>query len=202
MLAALTRKQKLILDFIEMYRHANSISPSLEEIRHHFKLRAVSTVHEHVEKLKAKGYLRKEMNQARGIRTTATSMSEKYIEIDVLGQIAAGSPLEAIENAEPILVSSSIIPKFQGNYFALKVKGDSMIEDGILDGDLVIIKSQQQAQDGDIVVAIVGDNEATLKRIYKERDRFRLQPANPALKPMFYKQVEVRGKLVALLRNY
>jgi repressor LexA len=202
MLAALTRKQKLILDFIEMYRHANSISPSLEEIRHHFKLRAVSTVHEHVEKLKAKGYLRKEMNQARGIRTTATSMSEKYIEIDVLGQIAAGSPLEAIENAEPILVSSSIIPKFQGNYFALKVKGDSMIEDGILDGDLVIIKSQQQAQDGDIVVAIVGDNEATLKRIYKERDRFRLQPANPNLKPMFYKQVEVRGKLVALLRNY
>lgn len=202
MLAALTRKQKLILDFIEMYRHANSISPSLEEIRHHFKLRAVSTVHEHVEKLKAKGYLRKEMNQARGIRTTGTTMSEKYIEIDVLGQIAAGSPLEAIENAEPILVSSSIIPKFQGNYFALKVKGDSMIEDGILDGDLVIIKSQQQAQDGDIVVAIVGDNEATLKRIYKERDRFRLQPANPALKPMFYKQVEVRGKLVALLRNY
>ncbi len=202
MLAALTRKQKLILDFIEMYRHANSISPSLEEIRHHFKLRAVSTVHEHVEKLKAKGYLRKEMNQARGIRTTATTMAEKYIEIDVLGQIAAGSPLEAIENAEPILVSSSIIPKFQGNYFALKVKGDSMIEDGIIDGDLVIIKSQQQAQDGDIVVAIVGDNEATLKRIYKERDRFRLQPANPALKPMFYKQVEVRGKLVALLRNY
>jgi repressor LexA len=202
MLAPLTPKQKQILEFIRVYQQANSISPSLEEIRNNFNLRAVSTVHEHIEKLKSKGYLRKEMNQARGIRTTDhDSGKENMLEIDLLGNIAAGSPIEAVENAEPLTISRDLLPGL-GKYYALRVKGESMIEDGIYDGDIVIIKSQQTAENGDPVVAIVEDGLATLKRFYKEKGVIRLQPANSTLKPMYYKHVEIRGKMVALVRKY
>lgn len=202
MLMPLTPRQKQILEFINLYQQANRIAPSLEEIRQHFKLRAVSTVHEHIEKLKSKGYLRKEMNQARGIRTTMQdSLQSEFIEIDVLGNIAAGQPIEAVENAEPISVSSYLLPK-GGNYYALNVVGDSMVEDGIFSGDVVIIRSQTDADNGATVVAVVDDNRATLKRFYREKDRIKLQPANATMKPMYYKSVEVRGKLVALIRRY
>ncbi len=202
MLTTLTQRQKEIYDFISMYEKVNNIAPSLEEIREHFNLKAVSTVHEHVEKLKNKGYLKKEMNQARGIKTTQPhEINNKLTEINLLGNIAAGEPIEAVENAEPIVICNDMVP-IQGSCFALKVKGDSMIEDGIFDDDIVIVKSQSFAENGDTVVAIVNKDEATLKRFYKERDRVRLQPANKTLKPKFYKKIEIRGKVISLIRNY
>lgn len=202
MLAPLTPKQKQILEFINLYYDINHIAPSLEEIRQHFKLRAVSTVHEHIEKLKSKGYIKKEMNQARGIKTTSQSdIGEDMVEINVLGRIAAGEPIEPIEIPEPILINSSLISK-SASYYALIVKGDSMIEDGIYPEDVVIIKSQADANNGDTVVAVIEDEGATLKRFYREKDRVRLQPANERLKPKFYRSIEIRGKVVALLRTY
>lgn len=202
MLAPLTSRQKEILDYINLYYQINQIAPSLEDIRNHFKLKAVSTVHEHIEKLKAKGYIQKEMNQARGIRTTKQNdVTDNMVEINVLGRIAAGEPIEAIENPEPFLINSNLISK-NGEYYALIVKGDSMIEDGIFPDDVVVIKSQEYANNGETVVAIVKEGYATLKKFFKEKDRVRLQPANEKLKPMFYKKVEVRGKVVALVRRY
>lgn len=208
MLASLTPRQKQILEFIEMYTQMHNLSPSLEEIRSHFNLKAISTVHEHIEKLKKKGYLHKEMNQARGIRTVGQEdLGDNTVSINVLGQIAAGEPIEAIEVAEPIEISSQLLPKgATGNrdasFYALKVQGDSMIEDGIHSGDIVVVKSQSAADNGDTVVAILEDNCATLKRFYREKDRVRLQPANEKLEPRFYRNVEVRGKVVALVRRY
>jgi len=202
MLAPLTPKQKEILEFITVYYQLNKISPSLEEVKQHFKLRAVSTVHEHIEKLKIKGYLKKEMNQARGIKTTfQTDLGDKFMEVNILGNIAAGKPIEAIEDPEPILINLNLLPG-RGNFYALKVVGDSMIEDGIHDEDIVLIKAQNIANNGETVVAIVEDNRATLKKYYLEKDRIRLQPANINFKPMFYKKVEIRGKVVALIRKY
>ncbi len=202
MLGTLTSRQKQILDYINFYYQLNSIAPSLEEIKQHFKLRAVSTVHEHIEKLKLKGYLSKEMNQARGIRTSAThSQGQDNFEVNLLGNIAAGEPIEAVENAEPITVSRSLL-KGPGPFYALKVVGNSMIEDGIFDQDIVIIRSQSTAIDGETVVAVVDDERATLKKFYKERDRFKLVPANSEMEPKYYKRVDIRGKLIALVRKY
>ena len=196
MFSPLTPRQKQILDFIDLYCKVNKLAPSLEEIRKHFKLKAVSTVHEHIEKLKKKGYLTKEMNQARGIKTTTDLglKEEKFIEINLLGRIAAGKPIEAIEDPEPLLINKEILKNGRGEYYALEVVGDSMIEDGIHEDDVVIIKAQNTANNGDTVVAIVGNNTATLKRFYKEKNIIRLQPANSELSPMFYKNVEIRGR--------
>ncbi len=202
MLPPLTPRQKEILDFINTYFQMNKIAPSLEEIRDHFNLRAVSTVHEHIEKLKSKGYIKKEMNQARGIRTTLQSNEgENFMEVNILGNIAAGEPIEAIENPEPIWINKELVSK-KGQFYALQVKGTSMIDDGILEGDVVVVEKTSQAENGDTVVAIVKDNEATLKRFYKQSDRIKLQPSNPELKPMYFKKVEIRGKVVALVRKY
>jgi repressor LexA len=206
MLAPLTPRQKEILEFIDMYYELHNLSPSLEEIRKHFNLSAVSTVHEHVDKLKKKGYLQKEMNQARGIKTIHQQdfTDDSATEISILGTITAGDPIEPVEVPEPLVVSSDFIAEGK-EYFALKVSGESMIEEGILDGDLVIVKSQTTANNGDTVVAVIKDDEdeaATLKKFYKERDIFRLQPANEKLKPIYAKKVEVRGKVVGLIRQY
>jgi len=203
MLSPLTPKQKQILDYINLYWQANKIAPCLEEIKGHFHLKAISTVHEHIEKLKQKGYLRKEMNQARSMRiTSATDRGEEIVEIDLLGNIAAGEPIEAIENAEPILVSKAILPKNNVPVFALRVKGNSMVEDGIFNDDLIVVQSQVTANNGDTVVAIVDKEFATLKKFYKEKDRIRLQPANSSMSPIYLRSVEIRGKLIALIRQY
>lgn len=201
MLSPLTPRQKQILEFIQLYQQSNKISPSLQEIKDYFKLKAISTVHEHIEKLKEKGYLRKEMNQARGIRTTSESIASDVIEVSILGNIAAGMPIEAIENPEPYLLNTAMLPG-GGNYYLLRVVGTSMIDDGVLPDDLVVVRSQSTAQNGEMVVAVIEEEGATLKRLYAEQGRVRLQPANPALKPMYYKNVEVRGKVVGLIRHY
>lgn len=194
----LTRRQKEIFDFISLFITKNGYSPSLEEIRQNFGLNSVATIHEHIETLYEKGYLKKESNQPRAI--TPYSSSEQIVEIPLLGLIAAGQPIEAIENPEPFLVNKQLISQ-TGNHYALRVQGNSMIEEGIFDGDVVVIREQKTADNGDTVVAIINGNEATVKKLYREENRIRLQPANQALLPIFTDEIEIRGKVVSIIRS-
>ncbi len=195
----LTKKQKRILDYIAKYIKKNDYAPSLEEIGRHFRLSSVATVHQHVEALKEKGYLNKLNNQARAIEIK--KKKSNLISIPLLGTIAAGEPIEAIENKERIKVSKSQLSK-SGKHFALKVSGDSMIEEGIFDNDIVIIREQPIVENGETAVALINDNEVTLKKIYREKNRFRLQPANPRLKPLFVKDLQIQGKVISVLRMF
>lgn len=194
----LTKRQKLILDFIGTFIENKGYSPSLEEIKFHFKLRSVATVHEHIETLHEKGYLKKEDNQPRGI--TLLEKETNTIEIPLLGFIAAGEPIEAIENPEPLIISKQLLSK-SGRHYALNVKGNSMIDEGIFDGDTVIVKEQSTANNGETVVAIINENQATLKKIFRDGTRIRLQPANQTLLPLFPKEIEIRGKVISIIRN-
>ena len=193
----LTKKQKEILDFIKKYINNNGFSPTFEEIAEHTS-RAFSTVHEHVSELVNKGFLNKTDNSSRGLE-----IAEKIemIKVPLVGTIAAGQPIEAIENFNDTIT----IPKNElsktGKHYALSVRGNSMVEEGIFDGDIVVIREQKIAEDGQTVVAIIDDNEATLKKIYKEKNRFRLQPANQDMLPFFRKEVEIRGAVVKIIRN-
>lgn len=194
----LTPRQKQILDLIKKHTKKRGVAPSLAEIKKRLRLSSVSNIHQHIEALKNKGYLNKQKNQPRGIEILK---SEGLVKIPLLGTIAAGQPIEAIEDpTETIAVSQNEIGRV-GNYYALSVQGNSMIDDGIFDGDIVVIRKQKTADDGQTVVAIIDDNEATLKKLYREKGKFRLQPANQEILPIYRKEVEVRGVVVKIIRN-
>ncbi len=194
----ITKRQKQALDFITSFQKKKGFSPSLEEIKKHLRLSSVSTAHHHVKKLQESGYLQKEYNQPRAI----SAINDKAtIEVPLVGTIAAGQPIEAIEIPDKtITVSRDEVGKYGKNY-ALRIQGNSMIEEGIFDGDIVIIRKQESADNGQTVVAIIDDNEATLKKIYREKNRIRLQPANPTLFPIYRKEVKIRGVVVKIIRN-
>jgi site-specific DNA-methyltransferase (cytosine-N4-specific) len=195
----ITKRQKQVLDFIKSYKKQNKYSPSLEEIKENLKISSISTAHYHVNKLQEGGHLQKEYNKPRAVSPTKT---KETIEIPIKGTIAAGQPIEAIEVAdETITVTKNEIGRL-GNHYALRVQGSSMIDEGIFDGDIVVIRQQPVADDGQTVVAIINDNEATLKKIYREKDKFRLQPANPSLFPIYTKELEVRGIVVKIIRSF
>ena len=191
--AGLTPKQKRILDFITTYYEDHGYAPLLSEIAKNFK-KSVPTIHQYIEALEKKGHLNKEEGSWRGI--TPQSGKDK---IFLLGYIAAGKPIEPIENPEPIEIPSSMIVS-PGSYFALKVKGDSMIEDGVVDGDTIVVKHQKTAENGDTVVAIT-ENGATLKVFKKQNKEIILEPRNknyPVIEP---KELDIRGKFVGLIRS-
>ncbi|MBL7197940.1 MAG: transcriptional repressor LexA [Candidatus Omnitrophica bacterium] len=196
----LTKRQKQILDYTHSFIKENGYSPSLEEIAHHFKLSSIATVHQHIAALKAKHYLSAEENQPRSISVYGKKDIKDQITLPLLGIIAAGSPIEAIENPEPVTVSKSLLSK-SGRHYVLKVKGDSMINEGIFDGDFVIIREQPTAEQGDAVVAIINDNEATLKRFYVRDDLFILKSANPYVPSIATKELIIRGKVISIIRN-
>ena len=198
-MTTITKKQKHVFDFINSYISENGMSPTIEEIRKKLKLRAISTIHEHINTLKEKGYLSKSDNSARSI--SPTKQINSVIEILVVGRISAGQPIEAIEDRQDTisLVNPSI--KNSQGYYALRVVGQSMIDEGIFDGDIVVIKKQSTAENGQTVVAIIDDNEATLKKIYREKSRFRLEPRNQDMFPFFRKEVEIRGVVIQVIRN-
>lgn len=195
----LTKKQKVVFDFINNYISENGISPTIEEIRKKLKLKAISTVHEHVHSLTEKGYLSKSDNSARSLEPRKELKA--IIEIPIIGRIAAGYPIEAIENSEDTISVINPGIKSANGYYALKVVGNSMIGEGIFDGDIVIIKKQSVAENGQTVVAIIDENQATLKKIYREKDRFRLEPRNPKMQPLFRTDVEVRGVVIQIITN-
>ncbi len=195
----LTKKQKQVFDFVNSYFSENGISPTFEEIKKQLKLRAVSTVHEHISSLKNKGFLSRSENSVRGLSPMKEIKS--IIEIPVLGRIAAGQPIEVIENHEDTISIVNPSIKNSNGYYALRVVGESMIDDGIFDGDIVVIKKQSVAENGQTVVAIIDDNEATLKRLYYEKNRIRLEPRNPNMSPLFRTDVEIRGVVVQVISN-
>jgi len=194
------KKRKKILDYLKNFIKEKGYPPSFEEIRKHFRFASKSTVHHHIEILKKEGYLNKLDNQARTKEITHNKKPD-LMKIPLLGTIAAGQPIEAIENKETIKVPKSQLSK-SGEHFALKVSGNSMINEGVSDGDIVVIRKQPSAENGEMVVALLNDNEVTLKKIYKEKNGFRLQPANPDLKPIFTKELMVQGKVITVIRKF
>jgi len=202
---ALTRRQREIYDFICGFVDEHGYSPSLEEIGAHFGLSSVATVHKHVQHLVEKGMLRKAWNRSRSVEPiqSRAEADASVVPLPLLGVVAAGVPIEAIEVPETIDVPRQLVPR-RGDCFVLQVRGDSMIEDQIRDGDFVVVESRPQAKDGETVVALVGGDEATLKRFYRRGRRVRLQPANSSMQPIDVpaSQVEVRGVVRGLLRQY
>jgi repressor LexA len=194
----LTKRQKEILDFIRSYRNEKGISPTQREILERFGLSSFGTVQKHLKRLEEKGALSRQWNQSRGISPSEQGSSRP---VALLGLVAAGRPIEPFPDEESIEVPASLLGK--GDHFVLRVRGDSMIEDGIRDGDYVIVARRSQAQNGQTVVALVR-GEATLKRYYGEGARVRLQPANVAMKPLTYdaRDVTVQGVVTGLMRSY
>src|SRR3989338_4693779 len=195
----LTKKQKQVFDFINTYISENGIAPTIEEIRKKLKLKAVSTVHEHINSLKEKWYLSKSENSARSLLLRKEIKS--IVEIPIVGRIAAGYPIEAIENIEDTISIVNPSIKTSEEYYALRVVGESMIGEGIFDGDIVVIKRQSVAENGQTVVAIIDGNEATLKKLYREKTRYRLEPRNQSMLSFYRKEVEVRGVVIQVISN-
>jgi repressor LexA len=200
---ALTKRQLQILDFYRAYGAENGVSPTLEEVATHFGVNKV-TIFGHVAELERKGALaRSAKGVSRGLLVVEHPQDEGArgrTRVTVLGRIAAGSPIEAIESPEEMDLAS-LLPADRDVY-ALRVFGDSMIDAGIHDGDVVIVERREFARDGEMVVAITDDEEATLKRLYREGRRFRLQPANPSLQPLVVDSVRVRGVVIGVVRKY
>lgn len=194
----LTKRQKEILDYIRQYIESHEYAPSYREIATHFGFSSVSTVAEHIEALKHKGHLDSENNMARSIQLTPAFEPTSY-PVPLLGAIAAGKPIEAMRTAETIDIPKDMMAR---NVFALKVRGDSMIDDGILDGDYVIIEQTENPKNGDIVVALVDNSSVTLKRFFREKDHIRLQPANGNYAPIRTKRVVVQGKVRGVIRKF
>jgi repressor LexA len=194
-----SKRQAEILAFIEEFQQNNRYSPSLDEIARHFQI-SIPTVHQHVAYLRTKGLLARKKGERRAMQVL-NDHARDVIEIPLMGFIAAGGPIEAIRNPEPIKVPRSMLPR-GGNYFALKIAGVSMIEEGISDGDIVIIREQQTVNPGETAVAFLPDrNEVTLKKIYPERGRVKLVPANKTMRPFYEANVEVQGRVVGVLRH-
>lgn len=196
----LTKRQKQVLDYINKFNNENGYSPTLEEIAKHFKLSSVATVHEHLEMLKQKGYLQKVANQPRAIE----SRQEELLQIPILGTIAAGQPIEAIEDTkETIALPKSRQPNNE-NVYALRVIGDSMIDENINNGDVVIIKKQDEARNGEKVVALLDNNEATLKTFYRKNNTIYLQPANKNYQPIQIEKgqtLNIQGIVQDIIKN-
>ena len=201
---ALTRRQKEILDFIESFLDARGYSPSFEEIAGFFQYRSLATVHEHLSNLEAKGYIRKNYNESRSIELARTEMRLAAVDLPLLGTVAAGEPIEAVAEKEAIAVPEDMVSGTVAHY-VLRVRGDSMIEEQIRDGDYVIVRARDTANNSEMVIALIDGENATVKKFYREPGGVvRLQPANPDLEPMFFTadRVTVQGIVVGVIRKY
>jgi repressor LexA len=205
---ALTKRQKEVLDFISGFVDQNGYCPSYEEIARGLSLASLATVHKHISALETKQYLKRGFNQSRSLELAPRYLQEQKrqrsatLEIPLLGRIAAGSPVESVEQQESLNLADFA---GQNGTFALQVRGDSMIEDHICDGDLILLERTSEARDGDIVVALVSGFETTLKRFYHAPNHMiRLQPANSTLQPIVVaaRDVQIQGRLLAVLRRY
>ena len=194
-----TKRGKQVLDFVNSYRNKHGYSPSLEEMRKHLRLSSLSTIHYHIINLEKEGLIRREKNQPRTIE--AKRRIRNLAKIPLLGTIAAGEPIEAIEDKKAIEVPKTQLSR-SGEHYALRVRGNSMLEEGIYHKDIVIIRKQSTVANGETAVALINGNEVTLKKIYRESDHFRLQPANSELKPIYTKDLIIQGKVISVIRNF
>jgi len=199
----LTRRQKEMWDYLEDYIATHGYAPTLEEIGAHFGLSSLATVHKHLSNLERKGLITRKWNLSRAIEITPPQKTTRAVELPLLGRVAAGAPIEAIETDNSLTIPEDFVRR-PHNAFALRVQGESMVGEGILDGDFIVVEKRPAADNGETVVAVI-DGEATVKRFYRERGgKVRLQPANPQVEPIMVKEkdLEVRGVVVAVLRKY
>jgi repressor LexA len=200
----LTKRQKEILDYIEMFIDSRGYAPSFEEIAESFGYSSLATVHEHLSNLERKGYIRKSYNESRSLELTRPDAGAPSVELPLLGAVAAGMPIEAVADNETLAVPPDMISRRRDNY-VLRVEGNSMIEEQIRDGDYIVVQAQDSAEDGQMVVALVSGEAATVKKLYREAGgRVRLQPANPTMEPIFVdaRDVRVQGVVVGVIRKY
>lgn len=204
----LTERQKEILQFIQSFQKEHGVSPTHREICDRFGYSSYGTVYKHLKLLQNKGYIRRDWNQKRGIELVGPvpggEPESGEVELPFYGRIAAGRPIEAVAGQETLGVPSHLLGRRSGDHYVLEVVGDSMIEEGIQEGDWVVVSRRDQAEQGEMVVALVEDSEATLKRFYPEGDQVRLQPANPSMEAIYVpaSDVRVQGIVVGLMRKF
>src|SRR6058998_3045288 len=197
----ITRRQKELLDYLRSYIGEHGYAPTLEEIGRQFSLSSLATVHKHLHNLQKKGRIRRLPNHSRALEVVPDPEIARAVQVPLLGEVAAGTPIEAIETPETVALPEEMLGR--GETFVLRVRGDSMIGEGILDGDLIVVESRPEAENGATVVALVR-GEATVKKLYRERGRVRLVPANEKFAPIVARaaDVEIRGVVIAVLRRY
>lgn len=202
----LTERQKAILEFIADYQQRHGISPTHREIRDEFGYSSFGTVYKHLKLLQQKGYLHRDWNQKRGLELlrAVPGVARTEAEVPFLGEIAAGQPIEALPGPEEMAVPGHLFGGDASDHYVLRVAGESMIEEGIHDGDLVVVLRREEARPGEMIVALIDGDAATLKRFFPEGDKVRLQPANPNMKPIYVPsdEVQVQGVVVGLMRKF
>jgi repressor LexA len=200
----LTKRQREILNYLSVYSEQNGYAPSFEEIANHFNYNSLATVHEHLTNLERKGYIKRSYNESRAIEILPTEATPRAIELPLLGAVAAGVPIEAMDANETLSVPESFV-RHTGNHYVLRVRGNSMIDEQIRDGDFVVVNERKSADNGEMVIAMLNSNAATVKKFYRERDgRIRLQPANETMQPMYVHEndISIQGVVVGVLRRY
>jgi repressor LexA len=199
----LTRRQKEILDFLARHIERKGYAPTIEEIGEHFGLSSLATVHKHLTNLQEKGLIKRAWNRSRALELVPTTVTVRAVELPLLGRVAAGTPIEAIASSETIFVPENMVGR--RDTYVLQVKGDSMIDEQIRDGDYVIVEDRKTARDGEMVIALVGGENVTLKKLFREGGgKVRLQPANARMKPLYVDQddLKIQGVVIGVLRKY
>jgi repressor LexA len=199
----LTKRQREILEYLGTYAEGNGYAPNFEEIAEHFNYNSLATVHEHLSNLERKGYIKRNYNESRAIEILPSDVFPRAVELPLMGTVAAGAPIEAMETDQSVTVPENFVGR--GSHYVLRVKGTSMIDEQIRDGDYVVVQERKTADNGEMVIALIDGSAATVKRFFKERDgRVRLQPANEQLTPMYYRDSDltIQGVVVGVLRRY
>ncbi|HEX5972912.1 MAG TPA: transcriptional repressor LexA [Gemmatimonadaceae bacterium] len=200
----LTKRQREILNYLTLYSERNGYAPSFEEIAENFSYNSLATVHEHLSNLERKGFIKRSYNESRAIEILPSELVPKAIELPLLGAVAAGVPIEAVAHQETIAVPDTMVQR-SGNHYVLRVRGNSMIDEQIRDGDFVVINDRHSADNGEMVIAMLHGNSATVKKFYRERDgRIRLQPANETMAPLYVHEndITIQGIVVGVMRRY
>ncbi len=199
----LTKRQREILDYLNEFIQQHGYAPSLEEVGRRFNLSSLATVHKHLTNLQEKGFIKRAWNRSRSVELLPSRSGGRAVELPLLGYVAAGMPIEAVASSETIAVPEALISGKRDTY-VLRVRGDSMIDEQIRDGDWVVVEDRRSADNGEMVIALVGGRDATLKKFYKENGRVRLQPANPTMQPIFVEPdgVQIQGVVVGVMRKY
>jgi repressor LexA len=198
----LTKRQREILDYLDEFIQQHGYAPSLEEIGRRFSLSSLATVHKHLTNLQEKGFIRRAWNRSRSVELVPVHVGSRSLELPLMGYVAAGEPIEAITSTETIAVPEHFIGK--RDTYVLRVKGDSMIDEQIRDGDYVIVEDRKTAQNGEMVIALLNGTEVTLKSLYRNGTTIQLQPANPAMQPIIVREdaLQIQGVVVGVMRKY
>jgi repressor LexA len=198
----LTKRQREVLDFLNDFIQQHGYAPSLEEIGRRFGLSSLATVHKHLTNLQEKGFIKRAWNRSRSVELMQTRTGGRAVELPMLGYVAAGVPIEAVAGTETIAVPEDLVGR--RDTYVLRVRGDSMIDEQIRDGDFVVVEDRRTAENGEMVIALLGGADVTLKKFYRDGARVRLQPANPAMQPILvdFSHVQIQGVVVGVMRKY